>query len=93
MSGTESRSLLPPPQCHSQILRRLPYMERLFPNEKFTLEVLHMKTILYENQRGFLFKNGRYIKMLMPGKYHTFGSSTIEIQNLETRSLSSFCPI
>lgn len=29
-----------------------------------------MKLIINENERGFLFKNGTYRKMLMPGKYH-----------------------
>ena len=27
-----------------------------------------MKTIINENQRGLLFKNGQFIKMLKPGK-------------------------
>lgn len=41
-----------------------------------------MKTIINENQRGLLFKNGKFAKMLMPGKYITFGDSKIEIQEL-----------
>jgi hypothetical protein len=31
-----------------------------------------MKIIIQENQRGFLFKNGRFVKMLAPGKYFFF---------------------
>ena len=34
-----------------------------------------MKTIISENQKGFLFKDGKYIKMLDCGKYRFFGSS------------------
>ena len=33
------------------------------------------KIVINENQKGFLFKNGRYIKLLDAGKYHTFGGS------------------
>lgn len=29
-----------------------------------------MKVIINENERGFLFKNGTYRKLLMPGKHH-----------------------
>lgn len=36
-----------------------------------------MKTIISENQRGFLFKNGKYIRMLEAGKYHFFGSENV----------------
>ncbi|MDR0964250.1 MAG: slipin family protein [Clostridium sp.] len=34
-----------------------------------------MKKIIYENERGLLFKNGQFIKMLMPGKYTYLGKS------------------
>lgn len=42
-----------------------------------------MKTIINENQRGLLFKNGKYEKMLEPGK-HSFLSRniTVEIMNI-----------
>lgn len=36
------------------------------------------KVIINENQRGFLFKNGKFVKLLNAGKYHTFGSTEIE---------------
>ena len=37
------------------------------------------KVIINENQRGFLFKNGKYVKMLGAGKYYTSGDRSIEI--------------
>ena len=37
------------------------------------------KRIIQENQRGFLFKNGKFIKMLTPGKYYEFGDREIVI--------------
>ena len=42
-----------------------------------------MKTIINENQRGLLFKNGKFVKMLPSGKYRTFGDKTIEVQELD----------
>ncbi|MBE6734429.1 MAG: slipin family protein, partial [Ruminococcaceae bacterium] len=42
------------------------------------------KIIVNENQRGFLFKNGRYIKMLTPGKYILTSSMETEIVNMDT---------
>lgn len=36
------------------------------------------KVIINEMQRGFLFKNGKYVKMLNPGKYYEFGDRTIQ---------------
>jgi len=41
------------------------------------------KVIINENQKGFLFKNGRYIKMLDAGKYYLIGGREIEISPLE----------
>ena len=43
-----------------------------------------MKTmIINENQKGFLFKNGKYIKLLDAGKHHLSGGKEIEISNLD----------
>ena len=39
------------------------------------------KVIINDNQRGFLFKDGRFIKMLGAGKYYTFGGREIEVVN------------
>lgn len=41
------------------------------------------KTIINENQRGFLFKNGKYVKMLTAGKYYSCGGKEIEVVNLD----------
>jgi regulator of protease activity HflC (stomatin/prohibitin superfamily) len=43
-----------------------------------------IKTIVKENERGYLFKNGKFIKILTPGK-HSFVPSKI-IQYLKGRS-------
>ncbi len=31
-----------------------------------------MKIVINENERGFLFKNGTYRKLLLPGKHHIY---------------------
>jgi len=41
------------------------------------------RIIIDENQRGILFKNGRYVKVLSPGKYFSFGGRRIVISDLE----------
>ena len=41
------------------------------------------KIIINENQKGFLFKNGKYIKMLDAGKYFLFGGRDIEVLSLD----------
>ena len=41
------------------------------------------KIIINENQKGLLFKNGKYIKLLDAGKYYLFGGRTIEIQDMK----------
>lgn len=41
------------------------------------------KIIINENQRGFLFKNGRYIKMLKAGKYLSMGGKQIEVADID----------
>jgi regulator of protease activity HflC (stomatin/prohibitin superfamily) len=43
-----------------------------------------MKIIINENQRGLLFKNGKYEKLLVPGK-HIFlaGNHNVEIMNID----------
>lgn len=51
------------------------------------------KMIINENQKGFLFKNGKYIKMLDAGKYYLFGGRDIEISNLEQPISSGRCSI
>lgn len=52
-----------------------------------------MKTIVNDNQRGFLFKNGRFSKLLGPGRYRTFGDSFIELSPVEYELQSDFCTL
>lgn len=41
------------------------------------------KVIINENQKGFLFHNGRFVKLLGAGKYPLFGAREIEIVSLK----------
>ncbi len=41
-----------------------------------------MKVTVNETERGFLFKKGRFVKMLQPGTYYVFGSTTIQKANI-----------
>lgn len=42
-----------------------------------------MKIIVNENQRGLLFKNGKYVKMLVPGRHSFFGRGySVEILDI-----------
>ncbi len=50
-----------------------------------------MKKIINENERGLLFKNGKFIDMLNPGKYRTFGNKRIEVLNLKQQVYSDAC--
>jgi len=52
-----------------------------------------MKTIINENQRGLLFKNGKFIKMLEAGKYHTFGGRVIQVAATDQPLASAFCTL
>ncbi len=52
-----------------------------------------MKTVIYENQRGLLFKNGKFLKLLEPGKYYTFGDKIIEMVDLEDPLQSGSCSL
>ena len=40
-----------------------------------------MKTIIQENQKGLYFRNGRFVRVLEPGRYHTFGDAKIEVHH------------
>ena len=51
------------------------------------------KVIINENQRGFLFKNGKYIKLLGAGKYHAFGGREIIVNNLNQPVLCPNCAL
>ena len=51
------------------------------------------KIIINENQRGFLFKNGKYVKMLTAGKYHACGGKEIEVVDLDRPIVSAKCAL
>ena len=46
------------------------------------------KIIINENQRGLLFKNGKFVKLLSAGKYRLFGGSSVEVLPLD----EDLCP-
>lgn len=51
------------------------------------------KVIINENQRGFLFKNGKYVKMLTAGRYYTFGDRQIEVVDSDKPIVSARCAL
>ncbi len=52
-----------------------------------------MKTIINENQRGLLFKNGKLVKLLGAGKHYTFGDGQIEILSITEPVHSENCTL
>lgn len=51
------------------------------------------KVIINENQRGLLFKNGKYAKMLEAGKYFSHGGKEIEVLSLDQPIFSDKCAL
>lgn len=51
------------------------------------------KVIINENQKGFLFRNGCFVKLLSAGKYHAFGDREIEIVSLKEPLASAKCEL
>lgn len=52
------------------------------------------KIIINENQRGFLFKNGKFEKLLGAGKYHLFSADKqIEVVSVEDQLSSASCDL
>lgn len=51
------------------------------------------KITIHENQRGFLFKNGKYVKLLAAGKYRIGSGKEIEIVPLDQPILSNHCAL
>lgn len=51
------------------------------------------KIIINENQRAFLFRNGRYVKMLAPGKYILRNGMETEIMNLDSSVSPRHCTL
>lgn len=51
------------------------------------------KVIINENQRGFLFKNGKYIKTLGAGKYRLHGGEEIEVSEVGRSICCNHCTL
>ena len=51
------------------------------------------KIIINENQKGFLFKNGKFVKLLSAGRYWQFGDRVIEVVNLSSPIFSLRCGV
>jgi len=51
------------------------------------------KVIVNENERGFLFKDGKFAKVLKAGKYYTYGSRFIEIVSVSEPVFSEQCSL
>ncbi len=51
------------------------------------------KVLIHENQRGLLFKNGKYIKLLSPGRYFTYGGRKIEVLHINQAMTSEYCTV
>lgn len=52
-----------------------------------------LKRIINENERGFLFKNGKYIKMLEAGKYCEMPGRKIEVVEMNQPVMSGICSL
>lgn len=51
------------------------------------------KVIINENQKGFLFRNGRFVKLLNAGKYRAFGGSEIIVVSLKEPLACARCEL
>ena len=51
------------------------------------------KMIINENQRGLLFKNGKYIKLLGAGKYYLCGGKEIDVLDLDEAVACNSCSL
>ena len=51
------------------------------------------KIIINDNQRGFLFKNGKYEKMLTAGKYNLSRNMEVEIARLDAAIAPKHCTL
>jgi regulator of protease activity HflC (stomatin/prohibitin superfamily) len=57
-------------------------------------EVNDMKKItINENQKGFLFRNGRFVKLLNAGKYTLYGDREVEVVSLREPIISARCEL
>ncbi len=51
------------------------------------------KVIINEVQKGLLFKNGKFVKLLDAGKYYIWGDSNVEILSIDNMLQSKFCSL
>ncbi len=51
------------------------------------------KVIVNENERGFLFKEGKFVKVLKAGKYYTYGDRLIEVVSVDEPVFSDHCSL
>ncbi|MBE6645228.1 MAG: slipin family protein [Ruminococcaceae bacterium] len=51
------------------------------------------KIVITENQKGFLFKNGKYVKLLGAGKYILFGGKEIAVSEIDGEIYCKNCPL
>ena len=54
--------------------------------------ITDLKIMINENQRGFLFKNGKYVKMLTAGKYYAFCGKEIDGEMSFSGEKTNNCP-
>ena len=51
------------------------------------------KIVITEKQRGLLFKNGKFVKMLEAGRYWTFGGKSIDVLAIEQQLASKYASL
>ena len=51
------------------------------------------KVIINENQRGLLFKNGKFVRLLYAGKYRLFGENIAEVLSTDGELYSARCSL
>lgn len=51
------------------------------------------KVIINENQKGLVFKNGKYVKTVGAGKYFLTGGKEVEINDVAHIVYSTRCPL
>lgn len=57
------------------------------------VDIMMTKVIINDNERGLLFKNGKFVRFLDPGKYREFGDKEIEVRRVESPVYSDKCSI
>ena len=57
-------------------------------------KVINMKKVIVnENERGFLFSDGKFVKVLKAGKYYTYGNRMIEVVSVNSPVSSAHCSL